>query len=153
VLDHYPPRDPAPTSPPLSTPSATSSTSPPGTGRVGPTAATGTAGPASPPSSTPLITLDRPFDVDEFSSLLGGTSVRVTVPRESLPEVLRRVLEFMDFGIYVYQISVRPAPAELLKGFVVELQRVDYAPEKRAWVPFVERGVTDSPYGSSDDRR
>jgi hypothetical protein len=96
-----------------------------------------------------LITLERPFDVDEFSKLLGETSIRVTVPREALPEVLRRVLEFMGFGIYVYSISVRPAPAELLKSFVVELQRVDFSTEKRAWVPFVEKGTTDSPFGPS----
>jgi hypothetical protein len=100
-----------------------------------------------------LITLDRPFDFDEFSSLLGETSIRVTVPRDALPEVLRRVTEFMGFGIYVYAISVRPAPAELLKSFVVELQRVDYSPEKGTWVPFVEQGAVRSPYGAPGDRR
>jgi hypothetical protein len=96
-----------------------------------------------------LITLERPFDVDEFSALLGETSIRVTVPREALPELLRRVLEFMGFGIYVYSISVRPAPAELLKSFVVELQRVDYSVDKQTWVPFVEKGTADSPFGPS----
>ncbi|HYA54107.1 MAG TPA: hypothetical protein VEG42_00710 [Thermoplasmata archaeon] len=95
-----------------------------------------------------MITLDRPFDVDEFASLLGETSIRVTVPREALAEVLRRVMEFMGFGIYVYTISVRPAPSELLKSFLVELQRVDYSPEKGAWTPFVEKGTADSPYGA-----
>ena len=107
---------------------------------------------SSPPPSAPLITLDRPFDVDEFSALLGETSVRVTVPREALPEVLRRVTEFMDFGIYVYAITVRPAPSELLKSFVVELQRVDYSGEKGTWVPFVEKGTVNSPFGPADDR-
>ncbi len=79
--------------------------------------------------------------------MLGETSVRVNVPRDSLTEVLRRVTDFMGFGIYVYSVSIRPAPNELLKEFVVELQRVDFSPEKRAWVPFVEKGATDSPYG------
>jgi hypothetical protein len=86
--------------------------------------------------------------VDEFSTLLGETSIRVTVPREALAEVLHRVLEFMGFGIYVYSIAVRPAPAELLKSYVVELRRVDYSAEKGGWVPFVEKGTTDSPFGS-----
>ncbi len=98
------------------------------------------------PAAVPLITLDKPFDIDGFSSLLGETSVRVTVPREDLPEVLRRVLEFMGFGIYVYSISVRPAASELLKSFVVELRRVDYSTEKGIWEPFVEKGAGDSPY-------
>lgn len=74
------------------------------------------------------------------------------MPRDALPEVLRRVTEFMGFGIYVYSISVRPAPAELLKSFVVELQRVDYSGEKGTWVPFVEKGTTDSPFGPSGSR-
>ena len=146
VLDRYPPREAssAPRSPsPTSLPSA-------------PAAAPAPQGPpiASPPAvpAQPLITLERPFDVDEFSTLLGGTSIRVTVPRDALPEVLRRVLEFMGFGIYVYSISVRPAPDELLKGFILELQRVDYSAEKRAWVPFVEKGTTNSPFGPSGGR-
>jgi len=112
----------------------------------------GTPPPAASPTQ-PLITLDRPFDVDEFSSLLGETSIRVTVPRESLAEVLQRVMEFMGFGIYVYSISVHPAPAELLKSFVVELQRVDYSAEKGAWVPFVEKGTTDNPFGPTGGER
>ena len=97
-------------------------------------------------SATPLITLDRPFDLDGFSSLLGETSIRVTVPRDDLPELLRRVLDFMGFGIYVYSISVRPAPTELLKSFVVELRRVDFHPERGSWEPFVEKGVGESPF-------
>jgi len=142
VLDHYPPKVPG---------------SVPSTGRVvpsppSPAPVTNAPAPTAPPAATPpptqpLITLDRPFDVDEFSSLLGETSIRVTVPREALPEVLHRVMEFMGFGIYVYAISVRPAPAELLKGFVLELQRVDYSPEKGAWVPFVDKGTASSPFG------
>jgi hypothetical protein len=71
----------------------------------------------------------------------------VTVPREDLPEVLRRVTEFMGFGIYVYGVTIRPAPSELLKSFVVELDRVDYSPEQQAWVKFVDKGVSDSPFG------
>ncbi len=79
--------------------------------------------------------------------MLGETTIRVTVPRESLLEVLRRVTEFMGFGIYVYSLTVRPAPAELLKAFVVELQRVDFAPAKNLWVPFEEKGTAESPFG------
>jgi len=146
VLDKYPPKEaasslraPAASPQPPRPISPTSSGSPP------------SAGPTGPPSQ-PLITLDRPFDVDEFSSLLGETSIRVTVPRESLPEVLHRLMEFMGFGIYVYSITVRPAPAELLKSFLVELQRVDYSAEKGTWVPFVEKGTTDSPFGPGADR-
>jgi hypothetical protein len=146
VLDHYPPKSPdlapkgAPASPPVPRPAVTVSTP------------TGPSAPTPGASAQPLITLERPFDVDEFSTLLGGTSIRVTVPRDVLPEVLRRVTEFMGFGIYVYSISVRPAPAELLKGFVVELQRVDFSAEKGTWVPFVEKGITQSPFGPSGDR-
>jgi len=147
VLDRYPPKEPssAPKGPPpVSLPSAPAPAAP----AASPPAATSPAG--SP--AQPLITLERPFDVDDFSALLGETSIRITVPREALFEVLRRVTEFMGFGIYVYSISVRPAPAELLKGFVVELQRVDYSAEKGAWLPFVEKGTTNSPFGPSGDR-
>ena len=107
---------------------------------------------ASASNSEPLISLDRPFDLDEFSTLLGATSIRVTVPREDLTELLRRVTDFMGFGIYVYAVTVRPAPTELLKSFVVELQRVDYSAEKGTWVPFVEKGTVDSPFGPTGDR-
>jgi len=145
VLERYPAKDTAPPPPRVASvvapPASRTSASVPSTA------------PSTPPvTSQPLITLDRPFDLDEFSTLLGETSIRVTVPREALGEVLHRVLEFMGFGIYVYAISVRPAPAELLKSFVVELQRVDYAPEKGAWAPFVEKGTTDSPFGPSGQR-
>jgi hypothetical protein len=146
VLDRYPPKDPslAPRGPPprdpprapapSPSPSLPSSTGPPGVGPL-------------PPPSHPLITLDRPFDIDDFSALLGETSIRVTVPRESLLEVLQRVNEFMGFGIYVYAVTVRPSPAELLKSFVVELQRVDYSAEKGIWVPFVEKGMASPSNG------
>ncbi len=73
--------------------------------------------------------------------MLGETAIRVTVPRDDLPEVLRRVTDFMGFGIYVYSITVRPAPSDLLKSFVVELQRVDYSADAGRWVPFVEKGT------------
>jgi len=145
VLDHYPPKDPslAPRAPPpivLTTPPSVPGTAATSSPRTDASLPAPTAPP--PTTTTPLITLDRPFDVDEFASLLGETSIRVTVPRDALPEVLRRVNEFMGFGIYVYSISVRPAPAELLKSFVVELQRVDFSAEKQAWVPFVEQGTS-----------
>ena len=143
VLDRYPPRTgtpPVPTSvrgdqlPPVAPTSA------PPPVREGPEASPTAALPVATTAS-PLITLDRPFDVDAFAAGLGETSIRVTVPRDALPELLRRVMEFMSFGIYVYSISVRPAPSELLKEFVVELRRVDFSAEKRAWVPFVEKGA------------
>jgi len=147
VLDRYPPKDPG-LGPRAPVPAA-----PPPPASAGATALSpAPKDPGAPASGAPLITLDRPFDLDEFSSLLGGTSIRVTVPRDALPEVLRRVTEFMGFGIYVYSISVKPAPAELLKSFVVELQRVDFSAEKGAWAPFVEKGTTDSPFGPSGDR-
>jgi len=149
VLDHYPPKDPGLTvrGPP---PSA-------GTVPAGAVARPGAVppAPAAPAETTaplPLIRLERPFDVDDFSSLLGETSVRVTVPREDLAEVLRRVSEFMGFGIYVYSVTVRPAPSGLLKAFVVELQRVDFSPEKGEWVPFVDQGTSGSPFGPSGNR-
>ena len=103
------------------------------------------ATPATPPEG--LIRLERPFDPDDFSQLLGETAIRLTVPSDALTEVLRRVTDFMGFGIYVYAISVRPAPSELLKGFVVELQRVEYDPVAGAWKPFVEKGAAASPGG------
>ncbi len=77
--------------------------------------------------------------------MLGETSLRMTVPRDALPEVLRRVTEFMGFGIYVYAVTVRPAPTELLKGFVVDLQRVEFDADSNTWKPFVERGALPGP--------
>jgi hypothetical protein len=111
--------------------------------------------PPTPPSNSaviPLITLERPFDVDEFASLLGETSIRVTVPLEHLAEVVRRITDFMGFGIYVYSLSVRPAPSELLKSFILELHRVDYSAGEKTWVQFVEKGTSDSPFGPSGTR-
>jgi hypothetical protein len=149
VLDHYPPKDPVLSvrGPPESTTARPTAPSPP----LVKTAAPGTEAPNAG-APIPLISLERPFDVDEFSSLLGETSIRVTVPREDLAEVLRRVSEFMGFGIYVYAVSVRPAPSDLLKAFVVELQRVDYAPEKGEWIAFTDKGTSDSPFGPSGHR-
>jgi hypothetical protein len=144
VLDRYPPKDPSlsvrgPAKPTAATP--TPATSPKA------------SSPSSPPSApVPLIALERPFDVDDFSSMLGETSIRVTVPREDLAEVLRRASEFMGFGIYVYAFTVRPTPGDLLKSFVVDLQRVDYSPEKGAWLPFVDKGASNSPFGPSGTR-
>lgn len=141
VLEKYPPKDPALSvrGPPTAAPAPKS-----------PSPAPGAATAASAP--IPLISLERPFDVDEFSGLLGETSIRVTVPREDLAEALRRVSEFMGFGIYVYSVSLRPTPGDLLKSFVVELQRVDYDPEKKAWVPFIEKGTSSSPFGPTGTR-
>jgi hypothetical protein len=141
VLEKYPPKDPSLSvrGPPAATPPPKAAVPP-----------SGTAAPGAAP--IPLIALERPFDVDDFSGLLGETSIRVTVPREDLAEVLRRVSEFMGFGIYVYAVSLRPTPGDLLKSFVVELQRVDYDPEKKAWVPFVEKGTSSSPFGPTGTR-
>ncbi len=137
VLDRYPPRGPVPA------PAAGGSpvTTPPSPSPRPAPAATATPGPASAPPPEGLIRLERPFDVDEFAQMLGETAIRVTVPRDALPEVLRRVTDFMGFGIYVYSVTVRPADSELLRGYVVELQRVDFDPDAKAWRPFVERGT------------
>jgi hypothetical protein len=152
VLDKYPPKDPklSPRGPP-----GGSNADPAPPARATPTpvsAPSPTAAPSAAPAAIPLISLERPFDVDEFSGLLGETSIRVTVPLEHLAEVLRRVTDFMGFGIYVYQLTIRPAPSELLKSFVVELQRVDYSAETKRWVAFVEKGTSDSPFGPSGTR-
>ncbi len=108
----------------------------------------------APPAPTPplpaapgLLNLERAFDIDGFSQLLGENAIRVEVPKEDLPEVLRRVTDFMGFGIYVYSIRVRPAPDEMLRRFIVELTRVDYSPGAKDWVDFQEKGTSDSPFG------
>ena len=100
----------------------------------------------------PLISLERPFDLDEFAQQLGETTIRVQVPKEDLSEALRRVTDFMGFGIYVYAFSVRPAPEEQLKKFVVELMRVDYSPGRGDWAPFQDKGRSDSPFGPDATR-
>ncbi|HEV2166254.1 MAG TPA: hypothetical protein VGS23_04685 [Thermoplasmata archaeon] len=109
--------------------------------------------PAPAGGSIPLISLERPFDIDEFSQLLGESTIRVEVPREDLAEALRRISDFMGFGIYVYSFRVRPAQEELLKRFVIELRRVDFSPEKREWIDFEEKGRSESPFGPSGGRR
>jgi hypothetical protein len=118
--------------------------------------ASGPAAP-SPTSSSPaapklLISLEKPFDIDDFSQLLGQTHIQVTVPRDSVAEVLRRACDFMGFGIYVYSIRVRPGPEELLKTFIVELQRVDFSAPAKDWVPFQDRGRADNPFGPTGTR-
>jgi hypothetical protein len=117
-----------------------------------PSPAPASAAPSSAPAK-PLISLERPFDLDEFAGLLGETTIRAEVPREDVAEALRRVADFMGFGIYVYQIRVAPANDELLNRFVVELQRVDFDPAKGTWVPFEEKGRSESPFGPSGGRR
>jgi hypothetical protein len=142
VLERYPPKDPG-----LGVRGPPSAAPPAPTPKASPT-----TGASEGSRSAPLISLERPFDIDEFSTLLGETSVRVTVPREDLAEVLRRVSDFMGFGIYVYAITVRPTPGDLLKSFVVELQRVDFSSAQGTWVPFVEKGTSSSPFGPSGTR-
>lgn len=143
VLDKYPPKDPgfgARTTAPTGSrpaPSAPAAPSPP------------VPAPAPP---VPLIDLERPFDVDEFSQLLGESTIEVLVPREDLGEVLRRISDFMGFGIYVYRFSVRPEPNDQLKRFVVELQRVDYSAKDRDWTAFEEKGRSESPFGPGSTR-
>jgi hypothetical protein len=146
-LDRYPPKDESLTvkGPPVPTSRRTVTATP-----SLPKAAESSL--EAPPKPEGLIALERPFDVDEFAQMLGETQIRVTVPREALADALRRVTEFMNFGIYVYTIRVQPAPAELLKQFVLELQRVDFSPEKRGWVPFQEQGASDSPFGPTGAR-
>jgi hypothetical protein len=172
VLERYPPKDsgirsripsPAPRSGPLSpvTPAHSPTVPVPSpTLRPGGAVPAPGAPPAAPPApgATPpapkmLISLERQFDIDEFSQLLGETVVRTEVPREDLAEALRRVSEFMGFGIYVYSVRVRPAKDELLNRFVVELQRVDYDPKTEDWIPFEETGRSDSPFGPTGGRR
>ncbi len=145
-MDRYPPKS-SDASVPASPPSPAAPVPGSFPERPGPAAPPGSAPPSPTEPRSPLIHLERPFDIDEFSQLLGETAIRVTVPRDALPEVLRRISDFMGFGIYVYEFTVRPAPSELLRNYIVELRRVDYSAEKAAWVPFVERGTSDSPFG------
>lgn len=165
VLDHYPPKDPSltirgpppvPVGPPTArAPSGPSKAAPAAESNPA-TAAPGGPAPSSTPvpgASIPLISLERPFDVDEFAQMLGESTIQVEVPREDLAEALRRICDFMGFGIYVYSFRVRPAPDELLKRFVIELQRVDFSAEKGDWTPFQETGRSDSPFGPSGGRR
>lgn len=148
MLERYPPkaadapvaRAGAPPSTPSSAPTAPA-TAPPMT-RPLPTA----PAPALPQG---LISLDKGFDVDGFSQSLGETTLRVLVPREDLAEVLRRITDFMGFGIYVYSVRIYPEPAEVLKRFVVELQRVDFSSDRHEWAPFVEKGRSDDPFGEN----
>jgi hypothetical protein len=106
-------------------------------------------GPRTPPA--PLLKLEKPFDIDEFSHLLGENRIRATVPREALAEVLRRVVEFMGFGVYVYAVVVLPAPSATLDKFIVELDRIDFDAQKSVWVPFREKGVSSSPFGPASE--
>lgn len=108
----------------------------------------------SPDDNRPkvLISLEKPFDVDDFAALLGQTQIQLTVPRDSLAEVLRRACDFMGFGIYVYTIRVRPGPEELLKTFIVEMQRVDFSAQVGDWKPFQDRGRADNPFGPTGTR-
>jgi hypothetical protein len=164
VLDKYPPKDPAlaPKGPPrLSPPTPAPSLLPtfPALAASPPPSEPGSPpgqAPAPTPSGTPpkgLISLERPFDLDEFSQMLGETSIRIEVPREDLAEALRRISDFMGFGIYVYRFRVEPVAEALLKRFVVELERIDFSPERSAWIRFEEKGRSDSPFGPSGGRQ
>ncbi len=147
MLDRYPAKGtatpPAVVAPPRPTP--VSPTLPPAA--RAPTSPNAVATPSPAPTPMGLISLDKPFDVDEFSQSLGETQVRVLVPREDLAEVLRRVMDFMGFGIYVYSVRIAPENSDTLRRFVVELQRVDYSTARRMWVPFEDKGRVDSPFG------
>ncbi len=154
VLDKYPPKEPQLRGP-IRTPTASGASRPPlassapspasssAATPLAPSAPTASSAPAPGLPASDLIRLDRAFDPDEFSQLLGETTVRIRVPRDSLDEVLRRVTEFMGFGVYVYSISVRPSDSPSLKEFEVELQRVDFSTERGRWEPFVERGAVE----------
>jgi hypothetical protein len=106
----------------------------------------------SAPAATGLLSLERPFDVDEFAQQLGENLIRVRVPREHLGEVLTRVANFMGFGIYVYRFTVRPASSGVLKEFEVELERVDFSTTGGEWVPFQDKGQSDSPFGPDSEK-
>lgn len=97
--------------------------------------------------TTSLLKLEKPFDVDEFAQLLGESKITVSVPRENLSEVLRRIVEFMGFGIYVYAVVVIPAPSTTLEKFTVSLDRIDFDPKLKGWTPFKDKGRSDSPFG------
>jgi hypothetical protein len=169
VLDHYPPKDPSLSvrGPPIVTSTSGNRPTPSpvvkGPAPASPTGPEGSAisapnpvlpGPGAPTGGgIPLISLERPFNIDEFSELLGATTIRVEVPREDLAEAMRRISDFMGFGIYVYSFRIRPAPEELLKRFVIELERVDFSPEKRDWIAFQEKGRSESPFGPSGGRQ
>ncbi len=103
--------------------------------------------PPPPGVSSGILRLEAPFDVDDFCRQLGETHLRATVPKAQVPEVLRRILEFMDFGVYVYTLVVLPAPGATLDRFVVQLDRIQYNEARRVWVPFEERGASDNPFG------
>ncbi|MEM0128757.1 MAG: hypothetical protein QXG65_01120 [Thermoplasmata archaeon] len=143
VLDRYPPKD-APSFPAPPPPAAPPAPSLSGTSPAAPA--------PSPPPPAPLIRLEAPFDVDAFSEQLGENTIEVKVPREDLAEVLRRITDFMGFGVYVYRFTVRPEPAEQLRRFVVRLERVDYAPAAGDWTPFQEKGRSESPFGPDRER-
>ncbi len=155
VLDKYPPKSPdlAPTGP---RPNVRAPTPAPAAPVARPAPVTPPSGsPASPapaPLSMGLIALEAAFDVDEFARGLGENQIRVEVPREDLPEVLRRVTDFMGFGIYVYSVVVRPADEDTLKKFVVELQRVDFSPTHKRWIAFEEKGRSESPFGPDSNK-
>ncbi|MDE1821309.1 MAG: hypothetical protein KGJ23_14430 [Euryarchaeota archaeon] len=109
--------------------------------------------PSPSPSSTPgtpLLRLEKPFDVDEFCQQLGETRITATVPRESLHEVLKRIVEFMEFGIYVYAVVVLPGPSPTLEKFTLQLDRIDFDVRRKGWTPFQEKGRSTSPFGPGD---
>ncbi len=90
--------------------------------------------------------------MDEFCQQLGETKVTATVPREHLNEVLKRVVEFMEFGIYVYAVVVLPGPSPTLEKFTVQLDRIDFDNGRKGWTPFQEKGRSSSPFGPAGDR-
>jgi hypothetical protein len=156
VYDKYITKGPnEPVRVPGSTPALPPVTPPPRPAPLAPAAPRPVASPpapaltAAPSGDGPktLIALEPPFDLDEFAGLLGQTTIRVKVPKEDLSEALRRVTDFMGFGIYIYAFSVRPAPEDQLKKFVLELTRVDFSTARNDWVPFQERGRSESPFG------
>jgi hypothetical protein len=165
VFDHYITKGPnepvrlpgsAPPAAPAAAPPRAAAAPVPTARRPVPAAPTAPPPAASPAPtggpSKPLIALEPAFDLDEFAGLLGQTLIRVKVPKEDLPEALRRVTDFMGFGIYVYAFSVRPAPDDQLKKFVLELTRVDFSTARRDWVPFQDRGRSDSPFGPDEKK-
>lgn len=82
---------------------------------------------------------EKPFDVDEFSQMLGETSIRVVVPREQMEEVLKRAMDFINFGIYVYSIVVLPSPKKTMESFILQMDRIDYDEKRNVWIPFDDK--------------
>ena len=82
----------------------------------------------------PLISLERPFDIDEFSQMLGETTIRSRSRGRTLPRRCVASPTSWGSGSTCTPFGSAPAPEELLKRFVIELRRVDFSAERRDWI-------------------